>query len=521
MKNFIFILLGAWFAVGNLSAQAIIQPCGMSFDDLQALRPRLLENLAAADMAARDRGNNVRYVPVHFHLVGDAAGANRLRTRIALDALCALNKAFQPHDIQFYLSPHPTTGSLISTNTNDANVYDNQSNTALMASRRHRNALNYFVVNEPRSNNNQPGQSLAYYSITNDWIVIRKSEMSDPLATTLAHETGHFFSLQHTFNGWEVDAEESDQPPCFESGDPTWPVAPSISPRGIPTERVDKSNCTNAGDNICDTPPDYNFGFCANRCALYTGGAQDPTGTLVDPMENNYMSYYNGCASYQFTPNQVSAMQADVASRRRSYLNNTFVPVTEITVPTELLNSPASGATVPFFDEVNLEWQAVPGARYYFVEVDITQLFSSVLLQTFITTDPTLTVRTLTANRSYFWRVRPFNEYTICGGARLRTFRTSQTSGVPDIVGLDQWQLAPNPILSGQAPRLMVQTSTRVDAHLRIFDAAGRVFWQQSKVTFPVGDTVYDIPAGRLPAGLYFIVLESANGRAVKRLSVI
>ncbi len=521
MKNFIFIVLGALLAATPIGAQEIIHRCGMSFDDLQALRPRLLENLAAADRVAQDRGNMVRYIPLHFHLVGDANGANRLRTRIAIDALCALNKAFQPHDIQFFLSAHPTTGELIGTNINDANVFGNQSNTSLMAARRHRGALNVFVVDEPRSSNNQPGQSLAYYSITNDWIVIRKSEMNDPIGTTLAHETGHFFSLQHTFNGWEVDAEEPDQPPCFESADPGWPIAPTLSPRGIPTERVDKSNCSNSGDNICDTPPDYNFGFCANRCTLYAGGAQDPAGVAVDPMENNYMSYYNGCTAYQFTPNQVSAMQADVASRRRNYLGTTFTPVTEITTPAELLIAPTSGSTVPFYDEVNLTWEAVPGAKYYFVEVDLTQTFISPLLQTFLTTNPSQLVRTLQANRNYFWRVRPFNEYVTCGAARLRSFRTSQTSGVPDIAGLNNWTVAPNPIASGEQPRVFVQTSTQVEARIRVVDIAGRVFWQQNEVTFPAGDTSYDLPAGQLPSGLYFIVMESANGRAVRRLSVI
>ncbi|MEZ4948184.1 MAG: hypothetical protein R2784_02135 [Saprospiraceae bacterium] len=52
-----------------------------------------------------------------------------------------------------------------------------------------------------------------------------------------------------------------------------------VSPNGSPTELQDGSNCTTAGDKICDTPPDYNFGLInGNSCY---GGAKDPNGVTA------------------------------------------------------------------------------------------------------------------------------------------------------------------------------------------------------------------------------------------------
>ena len=59
--------------------------------------------------------------------------------------------------------------------------------------------------------------------------------------------------------------------------------APASSPGGIPTEKMDGSNCETAGDYLCDTPPDYN-GFGWDDCD-YDGGAQDPMGVEIDPEE--------------------------------------------------------------------------------------------------------------------------------------------------------------------------------------------------------------------------------------------
>lgn len=496
-----------------LVAQAAHGVCGTTIEDQLLIEPRLIANLERAATGVLERGN-IQYVPIHFHLVGDNAGNGRVLESRVLDQLCALNDAFAPMNIRFYLRPHPTFGTIFNYNLNNDNVYNNQTAWFTMQSQRHPNAMNIYIVNNAAVSNNQQGITLAYYSPQRDWIVSRRDQISGQKSnSTLPHEVGHFFSLNHTFFGWE------SQP--FDSTFPSWPNAPATSPGGIATERVNGTNCTTAADRICDTPPDYNFGFGATSCA-YNGGARDPLGQPVTPMANNMMGYFNLCSEYVFTPQQQSAILADRASSQRNYLNNNFAPIaTEINTPTDLLTAPVGGVNVPFFDEVPVEWKPVAGATYYLVEFDIVSSFSSSFAQAFITTGTTLTVRTLQPNRLYQWRVRPFNEYVTCAAARQSSFRTSSTSANREIAELTRWRLAPNPLMADAPLRLWVETNAPLQTDIRVLDATGRQTYARTGQHFSPGEQTLDLPAEAFSeAGVYLVLLQSESGRAVQRIVV-
>ncbi|MCS6928055.1 MAG: T9SS type A sorting domain-containing protein [Saprospiraceae bacterium] len=507
---FVFLLLFK----GALAQEEYVRGvCGTSMQDQLVMEPRLLANLERIGRIAQERGN-IRYVPVHFHLVGDSQGKGKILESRVLEQLCALNRAFEPMNIRFYLRPHPTNGTLFNYNINDNNVYNNQTAWSIMQAQRHPGAINIYIVNQAATNNNQPGVTLAYYSPQRDWIVCRKDQISGSKSnSTLPHEIGHFFSLQHTFFGWE------SQP--FNNTFPTWPRAPITSPGGVPTERMNGTNCTTAADKICDTPPDYNFGFNATICS-YNGGAQDPLGVPVSPMANNMMGYFNFCSEYVFTPQQQSAILADLASSARKYLINNFLPVaTEINTPPDLLISPVGGVNVPFYDEVVVEWKAVPGATYYLVEFDIVNSFSSSFAQSFITKNTSLTVNSLQPNRIYQWRVRPFNEYVTCAAARQSSFRTSNVSSLGEITQVRRQYLAPNPVKLGGGPRLIVESISSFMADVYVFDAAGRQLFERSKFFFTAGENSIELPVEIFgAAGIYFITLQGHNGRSVLRLVV-
>lgn len=96
---------------------------------------------------------------------------------------------------------------------------------------------------------------------------------------TLSHEMGHFFGLEHTFEG---------------SG----------------TELADGSNCTTEGDEICDTPADpYVAGDdpaeYVDECRYYNT-KKDANGEFYSPEVTNIMSYYP-CAC-RFTEGQYLKM---------------------------------------------------------------------------------------------------------------------------------------------------------------------------------------------------------------------
>jgi len=515
MKKIIFLAVSLVLTLNSAFGQQARGVCGNSTEDQLEFQDRLLQHIATLEngIQATDR-DVIQYVPVHFHFVGDASGNGKHLERKVLDQLCDLNEAYAPMDIRFYLSPHPTYG-LFDRSINNNNVYNNQSNDFLMSARRHPNAINVYVVEEPVPGTAQPGTILAYYSGNNDWIVSRKTETQGGHNGTMPHEMGHLFSLSHTFFGWESGT--------FKPGSVGWPVAPVISPGGIPTERQNGTNCTTAGDYICDTPPDYNFGYEQGNCNPYTLGAKDPQSTLVDPQETNFMSYFSDCGTnYLFTSQQQAIILSDLASPQRNYLDNTFSPAAlTINTPTNLLIAPIGGPVIQYYDEVLLEWQAVPGATYYLVEVDQSAGFGSPILKNYIATGTSKLVTDLLPNKNYNWRIRPFNEYVTCAQARASSFKTSLISATRELQNLNAWQVSPNPVLGNTSVRLTVEASDHFEASARIVNAAGQQVYQQNDLSFPSGESVVELPVEGLANGIYFILLENQNGREVRKLAVL
>jgi len=115
-------------------------------------------------------------------------------------------------------------------------------------------------------------------SATNASIFIKKEGCVS--SRTVAHELGHFFSLAHTFEG---------------NG----------------AENVDGSNCTTAGDQICDTPADpylalAPLGLYVQDCR-FINTQTDANGEYYNPDLGNIMSYYE-CDNCGFTWEQLNKM---------------------------------------------------------------------------------------------------------------------------------------------------------------------------------------------------------------------
>jgi hypothetical protein len=93
---------------------------------------------------------------------------------------------------------------------------------------------------------------------------------------------GHYFDLDHTFSG-----------------------------EGI--ELANGSNCSTAGDGICDTPADpyvdtepvsdYVDGNC-----IFISKKKDVNGQFYDPDVSNIMGYYQQCRCLKFTHDQYAKM---------------------------------------------------------------------------------------------------------------------------------------------------------------------------------------------------------------------
>ncbi len=93
-------------------------------------------------------------------------------------------------------------------------------------------------------------------------------------------------------------------------------------------ELVDGSNCTTAGDFICDTPADPNLGLAGMMdyaTCTYIGTATDANGQPYAPMVDNIMSY-SPCVTTAFTPGQTQVMQY-VLDNVKTYLHRSAQPV--------------------------------------------------------------------------------------------------------------------------------------------------------------------------------------------------
>jgi hypothetical protein len=317
MNKFFSILLLFILFSKTMSAQST-GVCGSSRADLDAVAERLLENRAHNTGDVQERA--IQYVPVRMILVADDDGSGRIKERKVLEMLCALNQKYEAVGIRFYLE----NGEFKYVDNTAINNLQMGTTVTKMKTHRSLKAINYFITDKcDFSGITDPNlQVLGYYTPTQDWLVIKEGEVN-AISSTVPHETGHFFSLLHPFNGWDHSEWPTGSTAC----------AGSVSPEGILTEKVNGANATTAGDFITDTPASYNFVLDQSDCSgnAYNGGAKDP---LCTPLKNvtqadNYMDYFSNCQTYKFTPLQIAAMKVDLNSTSRNFLDNTYVPAAE------------------------------------------------------------------------------------------------------------------------------------------------------------------------------------------------
>jgi hypothetical protein len=89
---------------------------------------------------------------------------------------------------------------------------------------------------------------------------------------------------------------------------------------GSTDELVDGTNCTVAGDKVCDTPPDPNLsGKVSETDCSYTGAGNDRNGMPFKPDTYNMMSYAPKKCRQNFTSGQFARINY-TALNHRSYL---------------------------------------------------------------------------------------------------------------------------------------------------------------------------------------------------------
>ena len=484
------------------------QPCGINQEGINMITERLLQNKARY-LENPVQFRDVVYVPLKFHLVAKADGTGRVSEAKVFDQLCALNEDFLDVGIQFYIYDGFNY-------MNNTTVYDNHAGAqnSIMFFNRESDAINIWIVNDATpGGGGLDGTTLGYYTPQPnlDWLVIKKTEINNN-NTTLTHEVGHFFSLDHPFNGWDFE--------IYNPSDHGTP-APNIATDGTtPVETMDGMNCETAGDFLCDTPPSYGEGFTWNNCN-YTGGHLDPNSEPIDPEELNFMDYYlNGCSidDYFFSDMQKEMILTDYESSNRSYIRTNHVP-NQIQPEEVTLLSPADDAETAGYN-VQFSWTGVPGAEGYLLEIDKVPSFNIDPIRQIVYGNSKL-IEDLEADRNYYWRIRPFNSYKTCTQSTSSfKFRTGLVNSTNNPEFVKDWTVMPNPVRSSESVAVTINAENSFVAQINLYDIAGKNMKRFGNRTFTAGEHTEYISVNGLSSGVYLLSVQTEKGTLNRRIVV-
>lgn len=501
MLRLLLLVLG--LGLGNLAAA---QYCSTP---QEPLLNRLENN--QKQMVVSSRGA-IKYIPITYHLVADANGNGRVEEENVLKQHANLQVQYGDQEIVWYIDRFNYFD-------NDA-VYNSPGTNAArtqMRLRKDNNSINIFITNNA-DDGSGVGLTLAYYDPQEDWIVSRRNEING-VSHILGHEIGHFFSLAHTHAGWDCVP--------FTLDDYTNPVNVMVT---LPCEGGggsalielhDRSNCSTAGDRICDTPEDYNLGLLYDPGCDQNTEIMDKNGEIITPMVDNFMSYYSDCNTRQFTPTQKNLINTDYFTFDRQYIRTGVTPNTTPVVDPVQYITPIGGEESNGLTDVLLDWADVPGANKYMVMYDRFASFTFNPVKTIVDESELIIPGPLTDNANYFWKVWPYNE-TQTGAmySPTQNFVAGLGTGINEITDIQDYALTPNPVSDHVNATLTMYATQAFTATLKLVDASSRVLSAQS-IQVNTGQSVHPIEATNLPAGIYFVIVNTAKGNLVERLLVV
>ncbi len=314
----------------------------------------------------------IRWVGVIYHMIAKDDGTGSGSLKDVFDNHCELNAEYTDFNIGFYIVKIDTI--------KNTTLWNYQTSLGYVTFRDYNiaNVCNIYV------NGNLPGLcGFATFpsgtSPRQGGIFLNKSCVGAG-DQTLAHEMGHYLNLPHTFED------------------------------GAGVEFVNGSNCSTAGDGFCDTPADF---LDARTSCPYTGNQTDPNGDLYKTVidETLIMSYFSDNCVNRFSDEEEAEMNSALTNRR-SYLLNQPTPDTS-PLDSAILINPFNGDTTVNSSVANFVWHAVPLAKWYSFRLQSST--SSVVIVDTLITDTAYTVRNLTPNKGYKFRIKAISYGNTCG----------------------------------------------------------------------------------------------------------
>jgi len=450
------------------------------------------------------------YIPLKIHIVGDDDGDGYYALEYLMGTICTLNQNYAPLNMHFYIYgdieyideddyyDHPSLFDardlyLDYTDT----VFTGIGGTDTLG------LLNLFFVGEPRN-------VCGYYTPQYD-IVCIKNSCQLPGSTTLTHEIGHFFSLMHTFYGWEGGTPVNDK-----------------------QEKVDGTNCSSiyndstsvfgSGDGFCDTGPDYlPSRWGTSSCS--SGTLTDPNGATFTADATLYMSYSDDPCHTRFSTEQQAAILSNLSNLRPSFLDypspsNTSTPGTTTVI------SPFDGETNVPYNWVAFEWDAVPGASAYHLLVSNGSGFQTLKIEIDIMTSNMkyqngkttyYHIAELESGETYYWKVKALADGNTCGeynfsaGPDCPSFTVGSYSNVTEAKG-QNLKIYPNQVRSNKKTNITIRDC--LGSEVSIINVTGKLI---SKVKLE--SSQLEIPS--LHAGMYWLLIRKNETVTPVKLMVL
>jgi len=411
-----------------------------------------------------ERGGDTYYIPMKVHILGNDAGTGYYNLSYLYTAICELNDHFLATGFVYYI--YGDIDYIDETDYYEHNFFDGGE---MMDENNVDDLLNVYFVADPAGN-------CGYFSPSDNGVAVAKS-CAMPGGTTIAHEFGHFFSLPHTFLGWEFGTPDDD--------DQEW---------------VNGDNCNTAADGFCDTPPDY---------LPYRWNCPGPLQTDIngDTFYSDgtyYMSYSNDACTDKFSDEQQDAMIANLTGPRNDMLDFPIPVYVDLTSsPTPV--SPADLATGTFPDYTFIEWTPVEGATQYHLQLAFSASFSAIA-EDVVTSNNYYEARDLLVDKKYFWRVRPLAPLNTCETTSIaQSFTTGNLlSNIQQSELFNQIAIYPNPAISGKTISINYTSTNGFEGGLSVLDITGKVIATQP-ITIFTGNDVIKVAIPQVSAGIYFM----------------
>lgn len=520
MNRFLSIAVTVVLLFGS-SAIFAQHVCGTSTQTQYDARERLFQNrIDAANQTETAASRDVTvYVPIKFHIVRRSDGTLGTTFNRVLSLLCQINNYYADQDMIFYIN-FPINY------VDNTNLYNNPGSTGALntiAFNWSNSSVNIFLTGSAGS----PGVAGYYLGAFQNYhyehIIIQNSSID---GITGPHELGHFFSLAHPFFGWGQAGDTGWNPNVH--GNPVGTYAPQ-GPPWVLNEKMDGSNCNQAADGICDTPPDYFFATSpvdnTNDCN-WNGSplAMDPNGTVVvTDAENNIMNYFSNCSSYVFSPNQKTAVRNDFNSSARSYIRRSYVPATASITQAPTLVEPINGESTAVFNIVHFNWEASPNAQRYLLEIDIQPTFAIIPKRYIVSNGTSTNIEGIfNPNTTYHWRVTPLNDGNTCSlpTSTVESFNTGGSSSAKNIDIVNNWSVFPNPIRQNEFLNIRLEASEAFDANIQLFNLTGQLLKNVNRHHFTNGENNYPFDISGLNAGMYMLAIQSDKGILNKKVVI-